>query len=426
MAASIIVIQQPSGITSASNDAIYTVSGNTNSPAFTDYKYVANVFVNGNQAVTLKAFPDPLYGVGVFNLKNIIPSLLGYTFNDQLSEDLAVPVGAATTSSAPVYITFSQEYIDPGQPLATQFIQSSGLTTSNTTTFFNGALPYKMATSINLGNYIVDGTAGRQFLTKYDQGTKPKLAYPKMRQWLYFYATPSAAPSARIKTFDAYGNTLGSYRIANPGASTGGVYYIATGIPQLSGLTTSQYTVDSGQTPMIQANVASYQVTVANGGLDLTTPFVYNVTQDCSNRWAPFAYTIHWLNEFGAIDSFYFNRKNEITTNLTQTIIKQNYGTLQQTGMYNIRQSDRGLLQQYTMTQDQLDASTDFVRQYDMVFLKGLQQSPIIYAEWVKDGSVLAANLSGDPYVIPKRVNERLFAARFKFDLAQQNFGQPQ
>src|SRR5271156_2446953 len=107
------IIQQPlitslGSLVSAGNDSVYTVSGDTYiAPNVTDYKFIADVYVNGVLQTTLKAFPDPNYGFGVFNLKNIIPNFVSIDFlyveDDQTFHN-------CPNSSADVYIEFGEEY----------------------------------------------------------------------------------------------------------------------------------------------------------------------------------------------------------------------------------------------------------------------------------------------------------------------------
>lgn len=421
----LIITEQPSNFVSAGNDAVYVVSGNTNTPFLPDYKYVANVYVNGQLQCTLKSFPDPIYGFGVFNVKSIISSFLGTTFHDTLAQDLARPIDLAALDSTQVQVRFGQEYIDPTLPLANQFIQDLVLVSGSTVPYFNGSLNFIDQVSFVGADYVSNGVdTNVKFLTKYGGPQKP--AYINQRQFLYYYASGGTTPGITIKTFAVGGANLGVYTIVDPFLTTTGVRLACIGYPQLAGLPTSGYTTNSGQTPMIQANVDTYQVFIGFNTNLLSAPYTYKVTPDCTDKWAKYAYTVFWLNEYGGYDSWQFNRMNRTTSNITQTQVKQTYGNVTSTGQYDIQTWDRGISQQYTASQDTLQLSTSFLRDYDVIYLKGLWKSPIIYMTDLQTGIMVAATVAGDPYVTKRVINDKIFSVSMDFNSAMIDYGQQQ
>lgn len=421
-----ILTQQPLSLVPAGNDAVYVASGNTFSDVTLDYKYVANVYSNGALSVTLKAFPDTQFGLGVFNLKNIAAAFVGSTFHTLLSQDIAVPIDVAPPDSAKLQLVFGEEYINPTFNISNQFIQTSGLTISTSTPYFNGSLSFVNQNAFSGSTYVnATGITGINFLQNYGGPQKP--AYLNERQFLYYYTKAGAVPSAVVKTYGANGANLGVYTITNPNTTLDGVQFISVGYPQLAGLTAgSQYTVTSGQNPMMQSNVDTYTVQLGSGSTFTSIPIKYKVTQDCTNKWAPYAYTVHWLNEFGGYDSWYFNRMNRTTSDINQTKIKRTYGTLNSNGTYSIANSNRGIVQQFTQYQDTIQLSTEGLYDYDVQYLKGLWHSPVVYLESVQTGVIIAATVSGDPYITKRRVNDKFFAVSLNFESAMSDFSQVQ
>lgn len=425
----IIITQQPLNLASAGNDSIYVVSGNTNSLLLQDYKYVANVYVNGALSVTLKAFPDPIYGFGVFNLKTIASSFLGTTFHNTLAQDIAKPIDLALPDSANIQLSFGQEYINPTLSLNNQFIRNVILVSGATTPYFNGSLNFTDQISFVGSNYVSNGSnTNVKFLTKYTGPMEP--AYINQRQFLYYYKIAGSTSSVTIRTYNSGGAALGVYTIDENSFTSDtitGIRLVCTGYLQLSGLTAvTQYNIISGQNPMMQSNVDTYTVTLGTSDSPLSAPYKYKVTPDCTNKWAPYAYTVQWLNEYGGYDSWQFNRMNRTTGSINQTKIKQTYGNVTSTGTYDLETWDRGIAQQYTASQDNIQLSTDFLRDYDVVYLKGLWKSPIVYLTNLQTGVQVAATVVGDPYVTQRVINDKIFSVSMNFETAMVDYGQDQ
>lgn len=130
------IIQQPSGLLqSANNDSVFVITGSSGyTSSVFDFKYLADVMVDGKRTCTLTTFPDPAYGFGVFNLRNIIPNFVSFDFIPTLKNDSASIFYMASNSAANVYLSFGREFI-----YNNVFTQSRGEITSSMFSYINSS-----------------------------------------------------------------------------------------------------------------------------------------------------------------------------------------------------------------------------------------------------------------------------------------------
>lgn len=416
---SITITQQPSTLALANNDNIYVISGSTYNPlsGFTDYKYIADVYANGDLRATLKAFPDPIYGFGSFNMRNIAPSLVDPTFHHTLAQDIAAPMDVASADYNNVRLQFGEEYINPRLPLSSQFVQNLDLAISTLVPYIDGAIPFHLQPSFIPSNYVMSGgtTSGKLFLTNGPGSFTP--APTNLRRWLYYYTLAGQIVTANITTFNVTGAQLGQYTINNPNLGTSQTQLIAVGHPQLAALPTSGYTVVSGASTMMNQDVTSYTINVGNTFAAINSETIeFQVKCDFS-RYAPYAYQVHWLNTLGGFDSWLFNRKNEASFKKTQTIIKKNYGHQNADGTFSINSWDRNRQAQYTQLQESVQMSTDFLTDSQLDYLKGLFGSPYIFVEG-PDGILRSATVQNDSFIVKRRVNYKNYSLSLTLDMS--------
>ncbi|CAB5218064.1 hypothetical protein UFOVP208_46 [uncultured Caudovirales phage] len=77
-------LNKPVDYSSAHGDLVYVVIApeyNSNPSAFVNFKFIMDLFIDGNRISTLKAFPAPTTHYGVFNIGNIIRNYVNSDFN---------------------------------------------------------------------------------------------------------------------------------------------------------------------------------------------------------------------------------------------------------------------------------------------------------------------------------------------------------
>lgn len=416
------VISQPNSILqSSNNDSYFIISGSSGtSGSIFDEKYIADVFVGGNRVTTLKTFPDPNYGYGVFDLRNITPNFVSYDFIYNLSQDSASIFHTASNSSANIQLSFGKEYSLPGGV----FSQSRNELSSSVYSYINSALSFTDEVTTNLSaSYMVTDATGSaaNFLTKVDFSIP---TYNNLRSYLYFYLSASNSNWLQINTFDSLNNNLGKYNIFNPNHSIVGVQIVGVGYPQLSQLGTGSYSVESGNPTMMNPSVNYYQVSLVNSVIaNLTKTITYQIMQDCS-RFAPYAFKIFWINSLGGFDSWLFNKINLKTTTKTQSSFKKIPGQLQSNGTYSLNTYDRAVIPYFTQLDSKVQLSTDFLTDKHVRYLKGLFSSPVVYLE-DPNGVLISATVDTSDYTLNQSaVNQKMFSLSLTFIPSVSDFRQ--
>lgn len=427
---SLIITQDGSGtLLSAGNDNISCISGDTlGAPNVFEYKYIADIYVNGVLQVTLKSFPDPLYGVGVFNTKNIINSFLG---NDYLGFSSSA-FNQCPNSSCRVYIQYGEEYVS-----GTTFVQNRDVTDAGTSIYINSAI----ATALNIDNGGIAGLYYPQgnnvnFLDGKNQepiisfGTG--LIFPAFSgqpRFLYFVNNTRTGDDSNtgvlmtIFTFDENGDNIGEYQLLSPydHSSATDVQAIGVGMDILS---SSGYTPISGPDTMFGNGEVSYTIYL-NGQGDGNCAWTFsqfNITDDCG-RFANQAYYIDWLNDQGGYSSWLFNKKNETTQTKQVQKYKKIPGTLTNEGEFFFLPWDRSQQTYYTVLQDQIVMFSDFLSDSDVLYLKSLVSSPSVYARRL-DGLLTAVTVEDNSYRINKRVNQKIYSLQLTINQSYNDYRQ--
>jgi hypothetical protein len=445
MSLDILFQPNPTNITvlqSAGNDSIYSVSGDTYlSPNTTGYKFTADVYVNGVLETTLKSFPDPVYGYGLFNLNKIAPNFLTTDFIFEESSPEAL-FHNCPNSSAKIQLVFGEEYT-LGSPTGSTFVQNKNIASSNASIYINSSLSFTDQEIINLQNYLlVEDSGGTLFLQNNPYTNIPSegpilafTAFQNQRRFLYFANnnSDSITGSGTVKymfitTLAPNGSQIGNYKLISPftNATATDIQSIEVGYPQLAALTPGHYTVIGGPTNIFGNGEVAYTIVLLGNTSDggEMEQIYFTIASDCG-KYASTAYTVHWLNAFGGFDSWLFNKKNEITQNKQASTYKKTYGTLNSDGSYTINTWDRNSVQYYTKLQNSININTDFLTDAEVLYLEGLFSSPVVYIE-DQTGLLQSVIVKPNSYVINKVVNKRIYSLSLTVEPASQSFRQNQ
>lgn len=425
----ILILNQPDNdsLQSAGNDTFITVSSDTQTEGVTDYKYVADVYVNTELVATLKSFPDPDYNIGVFNVRNIPAS-----FTRSLI-DLFTPVdasvislfGQVTGGDSQVVLSIGEEYLDDGV-----YVSNKNVLQSNEFNFINSSLDF---IDSDLNQYVVSqvypsGATSGNFLGSSSPifNTKDNYTWPDMRQYAYFYLNEdnNYQVQADIITYDHAGNMLGHYQTA-PYTFIGGnrgLKYLTVGYTQLQSFT--DYAVVTGSSSIITDQVASYTVQLRNTSPGDLLPAInhYYVRNHCTRnkRW-----NVYWLDKNGAFQSWRFDGQSTETVNKTQKDYKKIYGALESTGDIVINSHDRNTKTFYTSLETNVSITTDFLTDNQVLHLKDLFSSPEIYIEDLDgSGKIVSVTIPDGSYELNKRVNKKIYSLKINFKLAYNDFRQ--
>jgi hypothetical protein len=231
------------------------------------------------------------------NMLNFLPvNLYGWQKCAGASRKIRVNVGELYGAGTPVYYAGSNfDYI-----------------------VWNGALELFDFANYSINAYIYESSAlAYVFLSSLNEKT-----YPDRSNYLYalcLQGVTNDLNSILINTYNSDGTLLGSYNIDRPDYTTG-LYTdqyqcIDVGYKGLIQISSLQVIVNSGSYPIIDNNVAYYDViNQQNGGL------LKRITVECSQFDV---YTLHYLNRKGGYDTLHCSMVTELSSNKTTTSFKK-------------------------------------------------------------------------------------------------------
>lgn len=373
------VTQQPTANSlQPGNNTIINVTQNTDyDPAVMfDYKFVSELFINGESRVTLKSFPEDT-DKGVFNLENITNAFVGY--------DFILPDNIFTeclNSWASLRLIYGDEYYDNG------YTKNYPAASGNTFYAINSTVEGSHT------NYI-PGDAYKLFLTN---ATEVKTYTDFGNQYLYFW---NNGCNARIKTYNLNGQQIGIYNITNPNKAEIGVQRINAGYNTLQYLQANpgSYTAISGNTNILNSGVKKWSVNLID---DSSTPYskeIYILLEESCSRYKD-PILVYWLNELGGFDSFLFNKLNSRSFSKEVKTFTKQRGHFEG-GVYKTNPYDQTILNYYTSTQETITLNADFLTREEILLLKELFKSSVVYYQ---DSTGLKAGIiNTTSYTITKR-----------------------
>lgn len=218
---------------------------------YPDYRYVCDIYVNDIFAARLKARPDPLYKMGVFNVGPILRSYQSYNF----------PAGFFDYNVLLNYkVKFGEEY---GDTIYTNLlVDSSDRETYQT---------YKPKPFFN-SNVIANGRASNMPDTVYQYR-------PLYYHLIPFFSNVSGVPDLQVDAYNAAGTLVSASTISNAG-------YSAKEIRQFN----------LGGSPINNAAL-DISYAILSGTFDLRINYI------CS-KYTPVV--LAWLNPYGAYETQHF------------------------------------------------------------------------------------------------------------------------
>lgn len=414
-------------LVSANNPSIFTVISDKNTQ--TDFLYVADVYVNDTKSVTLKTYPDPsfLYGIGVFDLNSIAnkyvkPDFFGYGIDGGESLN---PIGIAPNSSCRIQLKFYEQYVS-----GSTFINTGETTDTPIFNYIVSALSFTDDLGYNhdsLFNYAFANDITGHFLINpiidyYPTQRDFRIANSNLRQYLYFFAY-SGTNYVHIYTYDKNGTNLGHYSIANPYGDTTGVRYVIAGLPQLTALDPSTYTVFAGPSTIINEDVTSYAINFSfdtfDGG---ETPTPFRIVPECT-KFSD-TYSVYWLNTLGGFDSFRFARRNVTTISKNQSSAKRIQGNINVAGEFIRNSYDPSVLNYYTEYTTAIQLNSDWLSDFEVLLLQELFHSPSIYIE-DQYGTIQAATIGDNSYPLNKMINGvKAYSLQLNLNLSASSYRQ--
>ena len=370
---SITVNQKPDNNSPAYNDLNFVISESSGaiygSPNF---KYICDVYNSSTLLARLKA---PIYpnstNKGVFNISRLIENFVTYDWNIN-----DVSVSGCPNSNYYYNVKFGYEYSTGS---TSPMITSSGLTNVTGLTAYNMALhPIDFATFVE-NDYKINTSTNAEFLTT----MRSKTIHRTQKDWLYFWKGDALAVT--IKTY--------------PAATTQTI--VTTGILD-----------DILRIPIIPSSGATYlEVNAIGTGATSETYLIY-IKDECSKYDTN---DIYFLNRYGAVESFRFDRLRRDKFNVARKQYKQTPYTLSGSS-YTYGTDAKSKSNYYTESNQIITLNSNWITEEESAWLKELVMSPYV---WMLDGGVLKSiNVINSEYESKRTINDKVFNLTIDVELS--------
>jgi hypothetical protein len=205
------ILQQPRFVEPVYNDIIFTVDSSNKTEC--KFKYIADIYVYDNVTSTdvlvetIKLYPEPEFGYGVFNIARVLENYM----SDTLQQNQGTPFMASTGSIQRYTVRFGEEYDSTCTSTATGTLDITSVAGNYC---WNGVFDDNKWLEIKeLYNQWTLDNETRHFLTNQPDEIKIK---NNEHYYLSFIQPFTAETALRVRTYDIANNLLGDFLFYNP------------------------------------------------------------------------------------------------------------------------------------------------------------------------------------------------------------------
>lgn len=390
-----------------------------------DFKYVFDVYANGNQLTRVKLYPDPVTARGYFDAGPSVRNEMNYgwmiytdvTATPNYKDDVFIVEPNQTNQIAINYdIQFGEEYISGGAYVSGTYVSGGTLVTllneySGTRKVYNYASPIFNRKSIGINTF------NNKYLTN-----RPKKANCRLDGSLLIpiKLSTTAYAGINIKQYNSNNtliNTFDSYINSPVGTiSINEFYQVNIGPVAINNFLTS-----AGGTT-ITSNINYYDIYFisTDDGSRLTDTF--RVYIDCNPRYEPI--DLYFMNQWGMFDTARFDLASRLTMDIERkSFAKKDYYYYNSLVTYFPRQETKinyGSKSNWTYK-----LTMNYPTDEEYVWLAELISSPQIYANFpeITDGKLMPVTIKNTNYEYSTNQNNGLKTLEIEVELNQTRYG---
>lgn len=396
-----------------------------------DFKYVFDVYANGNQLTRVKLYPDPVTAYGYFDAGPAVRNEMTYGWVNAVmitSED-ATETGAYNralikepSQNGEIAITydirFGEEYISGGAYVSGSYVSGGTLVTllneqSGSRYVYNYASPLFNRKSININSF------NSKFMTN-----RPKKANCRIdgdllipykvenstNWYIGFKIVQYNQSNTAYRTFNQYSDYPSYTDIINE------FYQVNIGPNALNAL------LDLASEPLITDSTKYYDVNIVNMDDGSIISDTFRVYLDCNPKYD--SIDLHFMNQWGMLDTARFDLASRLTMDIERkSFNKKDWYTLGSNVTYNPRQETK------INYGSKLNWTYKLIMNYptdeEYVWLSELISSPVIYANFpeITDGYLMPVTIKNTNYEYSKNQNNGLKTLELEIELNQTRNG---
>lgn len=375
---------EPVEFSSAHGDLVYVVHDTVranNATTYPNFKYIADVYVNGTMVSRLKIVPDPVNHFGVFNVGNIVRNYVNSNFT--APNFGAILADVFDNWSAFVEVKFGNEFgVTP--VLTTNLLVSGGLNAPN---YYTGRL---VGAFENISPYYGNIASSRPLRTNYMSGTT-KTLIP--------YFSNDANLDIVVSAYTSAGTYISGITISI-GATDPNKMYI---------FNLSKYNISLWYPAVLPSNTAYYTVNFQNSDPPGTwQDLTYRFDIVCEPRYQQ--YTLHFLNRFGGYESYSFSKVSKRAIDIQRKDFTKLKYTIDING--DMQYSNGQVMNDDSVTyfgnfKERLDLNCDWLTQDQLTWLSELVKSPQVYIE--ENGYLVPFKITDQTFEYKQMASDRHF-----------------
>jgi len=393
-----------------------------------DFKYVFDVYANGNQLTRVKLYPDPVSAYGYFDAGPSVRNEMTYDFVNVILDTNAILDPFLNFSGEPNQISqiainydirFGEEYISGGTYVSGSYVSGGTLVTllnqtSATTKVYNYASPLFNRKSIS--NY----TFYNKFLTNRPKKTNCRID----GNLLVPFKLPEGSNKylgLKVIQYNGINSVISTYNQYNDGGSYQTLeiyefYQLNIGPKAINLLLNS-----AGKT-LVGSSTSYYDVQI----LDLDTGTIvsdtFRVYVDCNPKYEPI--DLYFMNQWGMFDTARFDLTSKLNMDIERkSFNKKNYVTFNQYVLNYPRTETKinyGSKMNWTYK-----LTMNYPTDQEYIWLSELIASPQIYAKFneIEDNLFMPVTIKNTNYEYSTNQNNGLKALEIEVELNQTRYG---
>lgn len=372
----------PDTYSSVHDCLVYTVLESTmvaDPDTYPNFKYIADVYVNGALVARIRKIPDPTYGFGVFDVSQIVRNYVSATF-EPVPNALVCWKMAQGKFYVDVQLKFGYEY---------DFTSYYDVTVDDSRVFYNNYNARKNGYNSDIATVVNDIASRRPNINKIIHGT-PYLLIP------YFPTNTTEVPVIITPSSGSVLNTS-----FTPAASN-----------ELHVLNLSPSAINNISPGKIPASLRYYTVEV--GG----QAYRFNLT--CEAQYQ--VYMLHFLNRYGGFESRMFNKVSRTKFKIDRETYGRlpyeitNTGAVMDKDSFGVYLPSRSV---YSSQQEEsMTLNTDFLTDAEYKWLSDLIFSTMVFLE--DAGYFYPVVITNSNYEPKKSINDDLTNLSIDIDFGQQ------
>jgi len=361
----------PPTYSSVQGDLIYTVLDSdkiADPDTYANFKYIADVYIGAVLVARIKRVADPVTGIGIFNVGQIVRNYLASFFNPTAGILVAQQSGDGIWTVSPT-LHFGEEW--DYTPAYDVVVDISRLFFNN----YNGRLAGTLSSLIGKNDKVISN--------------RPSTGHVLLGSNYLFVPYFAEATGAVTVAITPIGGGSGFSTTFTPSSAN-----------MMELLNVSPVALNAMHSGAITAATTSYVVQVGSQS--------YTFQVICEPIYQPFM--LHFLNQYGGFDSKLFAKVSRNTIDIT----RKNYGRLpyavdsdgqvsykNANGVYNESQSTYS-----SQWMEKMVLNTDILTDAEYIWLEELLLSPMVYVE--DNGYFYPITITDTTYEARKVINDDL------------------